>query len=304
MKSQGFTLVQLLVGLALTSLLLAGFASVHGRTRQAVSRIESLATVQDTLVQAMAYLGSDLRQAGYLGLAGDAEALAGVAGATDPVVLPVNGDCGVNFAVRLHRAIEGLDGRYTLACTPGGTPVPGADVLVLRRLAGRRSPSESGRLQAGLWLGGGTLFIDDAPAEATEIRDLVTSVYYVSRPNGSDTPALRRKNLVRGPRMYDEEIAPGITDLQIQFGIDLDGATFPANVDAYVHPEDPRIFQPGVRVVAVRVWLLAEIDGPPGTSAPAVAAYAGRATVPPSPGLSRQLLVKTFHLPNSAGSSW
>ncbi len=304
MKAQGFTLVQLLVGLALTSLLLAGFATVHGRTRQAVSRIESLATVQDNLVQAMAYLGSDLRQAGYLGLAGDAEVLTGAAGSMDPVVLPVSGDCGVNFALRLHRAVEGLDGRYALACNPGGTPVRGADVLVLRRLAGRTSRSESGRLQAGLWLGGGTLFIDDAPAEATEIRDLVTSVYYVSRPHGGGIPALRRKSLVRGPRMYDEEIAPGIADLQVQFGIDLDGAPLPANVDAYVHPEDPRIFQPGVRVVAVRVWLLAEVDGPPGTTAPAVTAYAGRPTVSLAPGLSRQLLVRTFHLPNSAGTRW
>jgi type II secretory pathway component PulJ len=54
MKCSGYTLVQLLVALTLTGLLLGAFATVHGRARQAVSRIESLAAVQDTLVQAMA----------------------------------------------------------------------------------------------------------------------------------------------------------------------------------------------------------------------------------------------------------
>ena len=80
MKAGGHTLVQLLVAMTLASLLLGAFATVNGRVRQAVSRVESLAAVQDTLTQAMAYLGNDLRQAGYLGLAGDSESLAGVAG--------------------------------------------------------------------------------------------------------------------------------------------------------------------------------------------------------------------------------
>ena len=108
MKAGGHTLVQLLVAMTLASLLLGAFATVHGRVRQAVSRVESLAAVQDTLTQAMAYLGNDLRQAGYVGLVGDSERLAGVAGPEDPVSLPVTNDCGINFSLRLDRPVAPL----------------------------------------------------------------------------------------------------------------------------------------------------------------------------------------------------
>lgn len=296
--SRGYTLVQLLVALVLTSLLLAGFVTVHGRTRQAVSRVESLAEVQDTLVQAMAYMAGDLRQAGFAGIAGAAGDMVGIAGPGDPVVLPVSGDCGRNFSLRLDRPVEAYDGRYPLDCTPHGIAKPGADVLVVRRLASHSSSAETGRLQAGLWLGGGTLFIDEPPTESAEVRDLVTSVYYVSTQRGEGNPVLRRKTLVRGPRIMDEEIAPGIEDLQVQLGLDLDGALLPVSADAYVHPDDPRLLEPGVRVVAVRIWLLSETAAPANTFAPAVAGYSGRDSLPAVPRTSRQLLVQTFALPN------
>ena len=132
-----------------------------------------------------------------------------------------------------------------------------------------------------------------------EIRDLVTSVYYVAAaPGEGSAPALRRKTLVKGPRLIDEEIAPGITDLQVQFGVDLDPPGTPANVDAYVHPDDARIGQPGSRVLAVRVWLLAESRGAAGAFDPAIRGFADRPPLPPARHRSRHLLVRTFHLPN------
>jgi hypothetical protein len=304
MKAGGHTLVQLLVAMTLASLLLGAFATVNGRVRQAVSRVESLAAVQDTLTQAMAYLGNDLRQAGYLGLAGDSESLAGVAGPEDPVSLPVTSDCGINFSVRLDRPVEAVDARYDLGCTPAAPPQPGTDVLILRRLTGKPTGAEDGRLQAALSLGGGTLFIDDAPADATEIRDLLTNVYYVATSRSGGESSLRRKTLVRGPRLLDEEVATGITDLQIQFGIDLDGAAWPAGVDAYVNPGDARLSAPGTRILAVRVWLRAEAEAPAGAVAPPIAAYANGPAIPPVPRRSRQLLVRTFFLPNSLRSEW
>ncbi len=304
MKSAGHTLVQLLVAMTLASVLLGAFATVHGRVRQSVSRVESLTAVQDTLTQAMAYLGNDLRQAGYLGLAGESADLTGLAGPGDPVSLPVTGDCGVNFSVQLDRPVEAIDGRYDLGCTPAAPPRAGADVLILRRLAGTTTRPEAGRLQAGLSLGGGSLFIDEAPADATEIRDLLTSVYYVAASRSGGEPSLRRKILVRGPRLLDEEVAPGIADLQVQLGIDLDNATWPAGVDAYVNPGDARLSETGTRVLAVRIWLRAEADAPTGTVAPPIAAYASHPAMAPEPRRSRQLLVRTFLLPNARRPAW
>ncbi len=297
MNGRGFTLVQMMISLSLAALLLGAFVTVHGRTRQATARMESLVAVQDAAVQAMAYVAEDLRQAGYGGLGGGAS-IDGVTGPGDPVVIPVAGDCGPNFAVALDRPVGGRNGVYDLACPPRGVAGPGADVLVLRRLAGRLSLPEAGRLQAGQSLDGGALFIGSPPTGAVEVRDVVTSVYYVARASAESPPSLRRKTLVKGPRMLDEEIAPGVADFQIQFGVDLDG-TVPRGADAYVHPDDPRVRQSGVRVVAVRVWLLTEELAPPGTVAPVVAAYADRPAWPSSARRSRHLLVRTFHLPNS-----
>jgi len=297
MTARGYTLVQLMISLALAALLLGAFATVHGRTRQVTARMESLVAVQDTAVQAMAYVADDLRQAGFRGLGGGAS-IGGVAGPGDPVVMPVTGDCGSNFAIDLDRPVEGLNGTYDLACAPRGAVGPGADVLILRRLASKASAPEAGRIQAGQSLDGGTLFIDVPPPGAAEIRDLVASVYYVSRVSADSPPALRRKTLVKGPRMLDEEIAPGIADFQLQFGIDLDGVE-PRSADAYVHPDDPRISEPGVRIVAVRVWLLSEETAPPGSVAPVVSAYADRPSRPAVTRRARHLLVQTVRLPNS-----
>ena len=159
-------------------------------------------------MQALAYIGDDLHQAGYLGITGSSKRLAGVAGPADPVAIPVGGDCGANFSVTLDRAVEGRNNRYDLACPANGTVVSGSDVLVVRRLAAGTSSPEIGRLQAALTLDAGYLFRDGSPSGTPpEIRDVVTSVYYVAAGEGSP-PALRRKTLVKGGT-YGRFVPPG-----------------------------------------------------------------------------------------------
>lgn len=294
----GYTLVQLLVAMMLAGLLMSAFVTVHGRARQSARHLESHTALQDSVMQAMAYIGDDLRQAGYLGLTGSAARIDGVVGPADPIAIPVGGDCGPNFTVRFDRPVEGRNNRYDLGCPPNGDVVAGSDVLVLRRLSSRIAPPEPDRLQASLALDRGTLFLDGTPeGPSTEIRDLVASVYYVAGDDEAG-PVLRRKTLVKGPRLIDEAIAPGIADLQLQFGVDLGPPTQPANVDAYVHPDDPRLDAPGSRVLAVRVWLLAESASPPGSVSRDIAAFADRPEVPWTRRHSRQLLVRTFHVPS------
>lgn len=299
--TQGYGLTQLLIAMSLAALLLGAFVTVHGRSRQTVDRLESIAEVQDATIQAMAYIGVDLRQAGFVGLPGRAARLIGVSSPDDPVAIPVSGDCGPNFAVSLHRPVEGRNNQYDLACPATGEPVDGADVLILRRLTSRPSQPESGRLQAVTNLETGSLFSDGEPdnlAAPTEVRDVVTSVYYVARSGGADElPTLRRKTLSKGPRILDEEIAPGIADLQVLLGIDLDDI---AGVDLYVHPDDSRATHADAKVVAVRVWLLAEAVAPHGVVARPVSGYADRATAPPTGRLSRHLLVRTFPVSNGS----
>jgi hypothetical protein len=86
--------------------------------------------------------------------------------------------------------------------------------------------------------------------------------YYVSRNStldtaGNNVPSLRRKTLVDGPRIVDEEVLPGVEDMQIQFGVDTDipEAANRGSIDRYVNPEDPILAVANNEILAVRIWL-------------------------------------------------
>ena len=73
---------------------------------------------------------------------------------------------------------------------------------------------------------------------------------------------MRRKTLVGGaggPTIVDQEVAPGVENIQLQLGVDVDQDN---TVDRYVNPGDA-IFIPGdaafiagARVLTARVWLV------------------------------------------------
>jgi type IV pilus assembly protein PilW len=80
---------------------------------------------------------------------------------------------------------------------------------------------------------------------------------------GIAMPSLRRKTLGVGPAISDEEVLPGVEDLQIQFGVDTDpvGGADRGVVDRYVNPDDPILdesdaaFNADAEILSVRIWL-------------------------------------------------
>jgi hypothetical protein len=62
---------------------------------------------------------------------------------------------------------------------------------------------------------------------------------------------LRRKTLIAGPAIRDDEIIPGIEDMQVQFGIDPTGTSGIAT--RYI---DPDTLSVNDQVVSVRIWFL------------------------------------------------
>ena len=100
-------------------------------------------------------------------------------------------------------------------------------------------------------------------ADSTTHR-LIINTYYVAADSDliPGTPALRRKSLrtdADGPAVVDEEVAPGVENLQVQLGIDVNEDN---TVDRYVNPGDPIYdrdaagFIPGARVMTARIWLV------------------------------------------------
>ena len=102
-----------------------------------------------------------------------------------------------------------------------------------------------------------------APANCTTHNLLVNS-YYVAANSEliPGVPTLRRKSLsmVDGAMtIVDQEVAPGVENLQVQFGIDVNEDN---TVDRYVNPGDaiydPEAagYIPGARVMTARLWMV------------------------------------------------
>lgn len=204
--------------------------------------------------------------------------------------------CGINFAVDVMTPVQGSNDMFELGrgrlggCSPyRSRPQAGADTLTIRRVATRSSDPEAGRLQVyaarstsrtlQLLFAGGI-----APGGVDDdhrVQNLVVRSYYVARDSVGrpSFPALRVKSLTRsgGSALFDdEEVMPGIEDLQVQFAIDTgdydnDGAVdAEADADAdgipdtggratrYVAPDFAGLTR--FQVVAVRVWLRIRSD--------------------------------------------
>ncbi len=278
-KQAGLTLVELMVALAIGSFLMIGAVQIYSQSRQAFVVNESIARVQETAQFAMDTIEADLRMASNWGrnsrpLAVEGRSIAGIA---NPNTLPEPSLCGDGWALDVAMIVDGDNNGYTLPCTPGrvGFPVaaqPNSDSFTVRRATVVPAALQAGRLQIQTTRIQGRLFADGlvpagfSPVDSTTHNLLVNS-YYVAADSEliPGVPTLRRKSLgvVAGaPGIVDQEIAPGVENLQIQLGIDVDEDN---TVDRYVNPGvageaiyDPAAAEyiPGARVMTARVWLL------------------------------------------------
>jgi len=283
-RQSGLTLVEIMVALAIGSFLIIGAVQIYNQSRQAFVVNESIARVQETAQFAMDTIEADLRMASNWGrnsrgLAVEGRSVLGDAnptGLTEP--MGINGSCGADWAFNLATAIDGTDNGYGLACAGIGGSVGTSDVITVRRATVQPAPLEEGRLQIQSTRIQGELFESDdvpaaflpvtnhpitgAPTSAT--HNLIVNSYYVSPTSAliPGVPTLRRKTLtVRAgaPFIEDQEVAPGVENIQLQLGIDVDEDN---TVDRYVQPGDDIYnpsaagYVPGARIMTARVWLV------------------------------------------------
>lgn len=275
-------------------LLLAAFISVLQQCRQQFAVDESLASLQDSARQALSILVPDLERAGFYGFSRAAEAQLVRGGvvlargaelrqpdahdATPPASgLPAGAhDCGTNFAIDLDLPVQGNNNGYAAGvtardCAPtavAGGARASADTLTLRHASPAVVAPLAGRLQLyskrlaahaslELFADGHAPGVTDADAE---VRDLEVRSYYVAN-NSVDRkgwPALRVKALTesRGAAQFrDEELLPGVEDLQVEFG-----SVDPAAPGAAPTFAPPAGAASRGRVVAVRIWLRIRAD--------------------------------------------
>jgi len=326
----GFSLVELMVALVIGAILIAGAVTVYSRSRTTYRVNEMAARLQETARYAMDFIESDLRMANFWGLNSQPDLILNRA----VPVGQVPGEfstfawaslCGTAWPLNLDNFVEGLDDRpsgtgtanFGLTCNPlGGANVAGADVLIVRRagnapvqtMTGNRLHLQTSRIQ-------GVIFVSSTtctnPLDSTcippgylpplaETHELLVHAYYVAQQSVGDTtmPALRRKAIGAGPAINDEEIIPGIEDLQLEFGVD---ANADGSADLYVAGDDVPVGT-GQPVVSVRVWLRVRADAPDVTFTDGTTyTYAGRSFTPAGAAAQfrRGLFSKTIQLRNT-----
>ena len=272
-RQTGITLIELMVALAIGSFLMIGAVQIYSQSRQAFVINESIARVQETAQFAMDTIEADLRMASNWGRNSRGLAIEGrsLVGNLNPNGLPQPAfNCAPDWVLDLALPIDGADNGYGLTCAATGGFEALSDVVTVRRASVAPAPLEAGRLQIQTTRIQGRIFSDGAIPGGFSVADsathnLMVTSYYVS-PTSTliiGVPTLRRHRLIGGgilgPRIVDEEVAPGVENLQIQLGIDVDQDN---TVDRYVNPGnaiyDPNAvgYVPGARVMTARIWMV------------------------------------------------
>ncbi len=313
----GLGLVELMVALAVGTFLVAGAISIYLKAREVRAALDTSARLQEIARYAMATIEADVRMAGFWGLTSRSEAITANASFSFPA------KCGgTAWVTQTLRHVDGSNNAYLAVpnCAAGnGGAEPGTDVLVLRRAsAARISPQQpvvgaadrdrvliitshadgqifvpadiANQIPAGY----ATSDVAGQPPQA-DTRALLVNAYYVSTGSSRspDYPALRRKTLVAGPNISDQEVIAGVEDLQFQVGLDTDG-----DLDADLF-ENPGVFPPGARPVSVRVWLRVRAEErDPSLGIQAIEACADRPSGIATDSHRRLLVSSTFRIRN------
>ncbi len=266
-----------MVALAIGSFLIIGAVQIYNQSRQAFVINESIARVQETAQFAMDIIEDDVRMASNWGRTSRSLAIEGrsLSGSANPNSITVPTTCGAQWVLDLGLPLDGDNNTYALSCGATGTAMANSDTLTVRRAS--VTPTEdvtfvngklyvqSTRIQGEILAGDGSTTVPVAvdPSDPA-VHNLMISSYYVATDSTliPGTPSLRRKVLqMNGGSMsvVDQEIAPGVENLQVQFGIDLDQDN---TVDRYVNPGDESYdplasgYVPGARVITARIWMI------------------------------------------------
>jgi type IV pilus assembly protein PilW len=251
--------------------------------------------------------------------------------------------CGRNFAVDIYTPVQGSNDDFVLGpdrtsdCDPlGGGYLLGTDTVTTRRVSTTGGlVFDANKLQllaARMSAPANQLTAGDTTTEVAllkdmyEIHDLVVRTFYISADSEGfpGVPALRMKSLraLNDPdgAFSDDELASGVEDMQIQFGVDTGSYDGDDAIDApndegipegngqatrYVDPDDATVdptVKTAAQVVSVRIWLRVRGDAPErGFTDDRTYTYAGKSYTPSADEavFRRMLVSRTIQLRNA-----
>jgi type IV pilus assembly protein PilW len=334
LNRSGFSLVELLVALAIGLVLVAGVATVAVNTGQSHRQLTQVSEHLENARYAMEVLREDLRHAGYFG---ELYELPGL-----PASLPDPCDASTATVITgLPLAVQGVNNPTTpaLTCLSNSDFSAGSDVLAIRRVS--TEPTALADINPGrlyLQTRGRTFAIGVCSSESTcagtdssgvaltgtpanvftltqkdgttpaDIRAVETHIYFIrpwTETRGDGIPTLARVILTDGgtaPAMTTEPLVSGIENMQIQYGLDnaaSGGTPNDGAPDEYV--TNPSGIADWANVVAVRVSLLVRQTGATGGYTDATTYDLGEGGITPGGAYQRHVFSTVVRLVNIGG---
>ena len=341
-NSRGFSIVELMVAMLISLILLGGIAQIFMSSKKSFTIQNTLGRQQENGRYSIDTLAQDLRRAGYYGgnvdnnpgTTLDFSEVAGTLGKQDEDFTCPTGN--TNWGRMLDVRIHGLnDTAAGYACVNDGNGYLRGDVLVLHFMApwfvgGTTSPCSStpcnlsadyptrvflrtDMVNARIFQGSNYLDaandLGGSPSE--RVAELLARAYYIgpsgtpapSCTGGQAVPSLYRENLNGSGEPVAQEIAYGVENFQIRYGIDADGDDV---VDQYLDANDAPLNAAAVadridawnQIIAARIWVLTRAECPE-TGFTNTATYTmGDVDYAVNDGYRRQLYQSTVRLRN------
>ncbi len=278
-QSCGFSLVELLVAMVVGLIIVSGAFSLHSASRktQAVNEMQ-MDMVADARF-AIDMITYDLRHAGLWGGTNkvgliDCKSSARCTTSTssgDAPPVDIAGDCVPGWYYNLSRPVFATDhtagNPYPTTCiTDSEGYRAGTDVLEIRyadsnitvpaNLSSSRVYVRSNFINGRVFVGSTQPVLDSGNASSlTANNELYAFAYFISNftdSAGDGIPSLRRVALVNAATIQSQTLISGVSNLQVQFGVDADGDQL---VDRYVNP-DVIAASDWEDVYAAKIWLV------------------------------------------------
>jgi type IV pilus assembly protein PilW len=311
-RPRGFSLVELMVSMAMGLFLVGGALTIYVQGRATHEVNSKVAELQDNARLALDLMSRDVLLSDYWARTDEPAAISrrtGDAANPMPAGLEPANDCYAGYYLNVEVPVDGANddqigaGNRFSACVADAAREADTDILVVRHVSATETP-RAALVDDTVYLISnpvtGSLFVGGQPLPAgyaadDPVNELVANAYYIgpSSTAGAGVPSLRRMTLTNGPALSDEELVPGVEDLQVQLGIDTDAD---GSVNSYLSPGSPALA--GARIVAVRLWLRLRAEKPEvGFTDGATYEYAGR-SVEPADSLRRLVVSTTIQLRN------
>lgn len=308
-QQRGFSLIEMMLAMVIGIIIMGGILSVYTNTRDLQRSSEDQVNLVTDARFALETIGYDLRHAGVLGSSTNESGLVacrmGDTGCPTAMPLAV-GDCYAEWYINVAEPVFGGESIVPAAYSCITNHQANTDVLVVRyadsnpvataSLVGGTAYVRSNYLAGQIFVGPTQPVIPDDEGSLTANHQLYSRAYYISNYTntpGDGLPSLRRVELVNGPEVKDQLILPGATNLQVQYGEDLDQN---GSIDQFVNADAVTDY---TKVYAVRLWVLVKTEREEkGLNTARTFTIAGNTVSTPNDGYRRLLISSVIKMRN------